>query len=294
LNSSKTALLIDSGCDLSNELISRYDIKVARLTIIYPEKVYADGQDIEPETVYERFPGTIPKTSLPGIQDVLDILHSIREEGYENVIGITISSGLSGTFNAIRLAFEEQTQLKTFAFDTKNISIGSGIYAVWAAQKLEEGWSFEDTVRGLENKIHDSKLFYYMDTLDYLAKGGRITPSIAIVGKILHLKPIISCNDDGIYYTVAKIRGAAKGLSKLLELEVQAASEMKGTIWASVMSGGTSTDPTGRLKEQVLSARKMLLEKLPNVKIVLEKQITASMAIHTGPGLIGISLFAAD
>ncbi len=190
MNPSKTAIIVDSGCDVSKQLIQKYDMKQLSLKVIYPEKMYMDGEDIKPQMVYERFPAEIPSTSMANIQDVLDLVDGIREQGYENVIGITISGAMSGTFNSVRLALEEVTDLKTFAFDTKNISIGGGILAIWAARKLEEGMSFDEVVSGLQQKIHDTKLCFYMDTLDYLARGGRITPSVAIVGKMLKLKPL--------------------------------------------------------------------------------------------------------
>lgn len=286
MNASKTALIIDSGCDLPQDLIDLHHIFVARLRVIYPEKVYEDGVDINPLTVYKRFPAEIPKTSTPNMQEVLDVVDTIRKEGYENVIAISISSGLSGTYNAMRLALEETADLKTFAFDTLNISIGSGIFALWAAEQLENGKSFDDVTAGLKRKLRDSKICYYMDTLDYLAKGGRITPAIALVGKVLHLKPIISCNDDGIYYTVGKFRGSVKGISKLLEVTLKNASAYGGRLWVSIMNGGAA--------EAAEEAKKTLLKSLPNAVVVVEKQITASMAIHTGPGLIGIGLFSLE
>ena len=254
LNDSRTAVLVDSGCDLGTKLAEQYQIKVVRLKVIYPEKVYEDGLDIDPMEVYRRFPDVIPKTSTPNVTEVEEVIKTIREEGYKNIIGITISSGLSGTNNVFRLAFSELKDMGTFLFDTKNISIGAGIYAVWTAQKLAEGWSFEETSKELEKKQHDSRLCYYMNTLDYLAKGGRITPSIAIVGKILHLKPIISCNNEGIYYTAAIIRGAAKGMSKLIDMEAEAARSMKGKLWATVMNGDAQSS--------IPEVTKMLFEKI--------------------------------
>ena len=287
MNPSKTAIIVDSGCDVSKQLIQKYDMKQLSLKVIYPEKMYMDGEDIKSQMVYERFPAEIPTTSMANIQDVLDLVDGIRKQGYENVIGITISGAMSGTFNSVRLALEEVTDLKTFAFDTKNISIGGGILAIWAARKLEEGMSFDEVVSGLQQKIHDTKLCFYMDTLDYLARGGRITPSVAIVGKVLKLKPIITCNEDGVYYTVAKIRGAARGFNKLVEVEKQYAAKMHGKIWLALMDGGA--DP-----KIFAQAKAAMLEAIPDAEVVVERQINASMAIHTGPGLIGICVFAAE
>ena len=89
----KTAILIDSGCDVSHELIQRFHMKVMHLHIIYPERDYVDGVDILPETIYQRFPGEIPATSTPSPQDVKDMAEEIKAEGYTHVLAFCICAG---------------------------------------------------------------------------------------------------------------------------------------------------------------------------------------------------------
>lgn len=279
MNSAKTAIMVDSGCDISQEFIEQYDIKVLRLKVLYGGRMYSDGLDIDPLEVYRRFPQEIPTTSTPNMYEVSELVNEIKSEGYEKIIGITISSGLSGTYNAVAMAFEEE-DIETFAFDTKNISIGAGLLAMWAAKKLSEGWTFEAVKHGLNDKINDSKVFFYMDTLDYLRKGGRISPAVAIVGKALNLKPIISCNEKGTYYTVSKIRGQHKGLEKLMDSLKDYIGDKKAYL--AIMNG----DGTRYL--DIIRAR--IKEMFPQCEVVVDKQITATMAIHTGPGLIGVGV----
>lgn len=279
MNSAKTAIMVDSGCDISQEFIEQYDIKVLRLKVLYGDRMYSDGLDIDPLEVYRRFPQEIPTTSTPNMYEVSELVNEIKSEGYEKIIGITISSGLSGTYNAVAMAFEEE-DIETFAFDTKNISIGAGLLAMWAAKKLSEGWTFEAVKHGLNDKINDSKVFFYMDTLDYLRKGGRISPAVAIVGKTLNLKPIISCNEKGTYYTVSKIRGQHKGLEKLMDSLKDYIGDKKAYL--AIMNG----DGTRYL--DIIRAR--IKEMFPQCEVVVDKQITATMAIHTGPGLIGVGV----
>ena len=279
MNSAKTAIMVDSGCDISQEFIEQYDIKVLRLKVLYGDRMYSDGLDIDPLEVYRRFPQEIPTTSTPNMYEVSELVNEIKSEGYEKIIGITISSGLSGTYNAVAMAFEEE-DIETFAFDTKNISIGAGLLAMWAAMKLSEGWTFEAVKHGLNDKINDSKVFFYMDTLDYLRKGGRISPAVAIVGKALNLKPIISCNEKCTYYTVSKIRGQHKGLEKLMDSLKDYIGDKKAYL--AIMNG----DGTRYL--DVIRAR--IKEMFPQCEVVVDKQITATMAIHTGPGLIGVGV----
>ena len=170
MNNEKTAIITDSGSDVPEEFVEKYDMKVIPLHIMYPEKDYSDGVDLDPKMVYQRFPEEIPKTSTPTMDEIRERLEEVVAEGYTHVIAVCISGGLSGTGNAIRLAAENVPELTTFVFDTKSISVGSGVFAIWAAKKLEEGMVYNDVVKGLKEKVYDSKVFFYMDTLKYLHK----------------------------------------------------------------------------------------------------------------------------
>ena len=276
----KTAILIDSGCDVSDELARTYHMKVMRLHIIYPEKDYIDGTDITAETVYQRFPREIPITSTPSPQDVREVLDEIKSEGYTHVLAFCISSGLSGTFNTVGCALEEDTDLTSFVLDTRSISFGAGILAVWAAMQLEEGRTFDELKEILPGKVKDSKVFYYMDTLTYLRKGGRIGLVTSVVGSMLNIKPIISCNGDGVYYTAAKIRGAKQGLTRLLEEAGKFAGN--GPCLTALLNG--------QGQDAADAPRPRLTTGIPNGTLIMEKAITASLAVHTGPGLVGIGV----
>lgn len=275
---------MDSGCDLTDELIERYDIKVLRLKVMYGDRMYSDGLDIDPLEVYRRFPEEIPTTSTPNMHEVMNLVNQIKAEGYEKIIAVTISSELSGTYNIVAMTLRDAEDMETFAFDTRNISIGSGLYALWAAMELDAGKGFAEVTAGLERKIADSKVFFYMDTLDYLRKGGRISPAVAVVGKVLGIKPVISCNEKGVYYTVAKIRGTKKGIGKLMDAAMEFAAGRRAMI--GLMNGDDA--------ETAATVRELIKEQASGGEIVVDKQITATMAIHTGPGLIGIGILLLD
>ena len=276
----KTAILIDSGCDVSHEIVQRFHMKVMPLHIIYPERDYIDGVDILPEAIYQRFPGEIPATSTPSPQDVKDMVEEIKAEGYTHVLAFCISSGLSGTYNTVASVLGDEKDLTSFVLDTRSISFGAGILAVWAGMQLEEGKSFEELKEILPEKVKDSKVFYYMDTLTYLRKGGRIGLVTSVVGSILNIKPIISCNDDGVYYTAAKIRGAKQGLSRLL---AEAGSFAGGRPCLTALLNGQGQEAAHELKPRLIAG-------IPEGRLIMEKAITASLAVHTGPGLVGIGV----
>ena len=144
MNKDKVAVLTDSGCDVPLNFREKYNIFMLPLRVMYPEKDYEDGVNIDPMMVYRRFPDEYPSTSTPSLAEVQDIFDEIKDAGYEKIIAVTISSGLSGTFNTIRLAAEQQDELEIFVFDTRNISVASGIWAIWAAAKLENRTSEQD------------------------------------------------------------------------------------------------------------------------------------------------------
>ena len=121
-----------------------------------------------------------------------------------------------------------------------------------------------------------------MDTLDYLRAGGRIGRVTGALGSLLDLKPIISCNDQGVYYTAAMIRGRRRGIRKLIDCVAQRVDENREALLA-VMHGSAP--------EALETVVAELKKRIPAGKIFMKKQINASLAVHTGPGLVGILLF---
>lgn len=281
MNSQKVAVIADSGCDVSKFLAEKLDIRILPLKVIFGDRVCSDGYDIPLSDIYGSYPDKLPTTSTPNVSEALDLITQLRGEGYEKLLFITISSGLSSTNNNIRLALDEIEDMEGHVFDTKDISIGAGFFAVWAASKLQEGMPLADVLTGLEDRLYDSHVFFYMNTLNYLRAGGRIGNVVGIVGEALHLKPIISCNREGIYYPVSMIRGKKNGLKKLISTAVSNAKGSK--IWLALMNGGAP--------EEAENIRSALMEAVPNGTIITSGQIAASLAIHTGPGLVGIGVF---
>ncbi|MEE1114213.1 MAG: DegV family protein [Eubacterium sp.] len=277
----KIIVVADSCCDVPQNLAERYNIRILPVHVIYPEKDYLDNE-VDPLMIYERFPDEIPKTSVPSPQETEDFFTAIRDEGYTHVIAVCLSDHLSGTFNMVSMITAELEGLTTFVYNTKDISIGAGIYAIWAARQVMDGISFEQITKGLEDKREDSHLMFYMDTLSYLRKGGRIGGVAAMAATVLHLKPIIACDPEGIYYTVAKIRGAKKGREHLLNLVAEAAAGKR--CWVAVMNGDA--------REESARMLEMVRERMPQAEIIItEHQINSSLAVHTGPGLIGLCAF---
>lgn len=112
MKNNKIAILVDSGTDVPEELIKKYEMYMIPLKIIYKDQVYTDKIDITSEEIYQRLPEEIPGTSLPDGESITEIFEQIKKDGYEKVLAVTISSGLSGTYNVVRLIAQQQEELE--------------------------------------------------------------------------------------------------------------------------------------------------------------------------------------
>jgi len=281
MNEQKIAILVDSGSDVPKPYREKYGMYVAPLTIIYKDAEYHDGVDIQPEDVFARFSTEIPSTSLPSPATVADLFREIKADGYEKVVVVTISSGLSGTFEMMQGFGPNPEGLEARYVDTKNIGIGSGFTAIRAGELIEQGLPFDEVCERAETAARNTKLFFCVSTLEYLIKGGRIGLVAGMVGTILDLKPVISCNEQGIYHTVAKARGRKKSLELALEESVKAAAGATEYSIAVVH---------GHAQEEAEALLAQLKERLPNFRYEIDGPLTPALVVHTGPGLIGIGV----
>lgn len=287
MNRQKIAILTDSGSDVPETIKEKFNIKVIPLKIIFSDGEYIDKETITADEVYRKMENEIPKTSLPDGEVIKAMLDEIKAEGYEKVLAITISSGLSGTNNMVRLVADQYEGLDIFVLDTKNIGIGSGLNVVEAARQVAQDTEWGLIKEKLQEGIKKAKVYFHVPTLEYLQKGGRIGLVQSVVGSLMNLKPIITCNDEGIYHTVAKVRGKSKSINKTIALVEEFAANAKKYNLAVAYGGETA------LKEAE-SIRNELKKKLSKYENFFFDQISPALGVHTGPGLIGIGVQILD
>ena len=138
----KIALVADSTCDLNKEEIEKYNVQILPLKIVYKDREYTDRVDITPQEVYDNMKKEVPTTSLPSMEEIDSMFSYLKEEGYTHVIAITISSGLSGTHNSIRLVSEKHPEMTYEIFDSKALSLGAGAIVMECGQMIKEGKDF--------------------------------------------------------------------------------------------------------------------------------------------------------
>ncbi len=275
----KIALITDSACDIDLNSLKENNINLLPLRIIYSNGDYRDRIDISPQEVYDKLEKEVPKTSLPSAQETEEILNKLEEEGYTHVICISISSGLSGSFNALRLALEDHPKLTSFVYDSKILAYPQGEIVLEVAKLIREGKSYEEIIEEIP-EIRKRVIGYFtINTLEYLKKGGRIGRLAGTVGELLNLKPIITTDENGIYYTVAKVRGRKQSLSKMTELLKEYLA--KGKCEVAVLHAGCEDEAIKYMNS---------LKDLTNVVSIKIAEISPALGIHGGPGLIGFSV----
>ncbi|WP_300380011.1 DegV family protein [Clostridium sp.] len=275
----KIALIVDSASDLSLETIKEKNMNFLPLRITYSHGEYKDKINISPDDIYNNLEKEVPKTSLPSAKDTNYILDELEANGYTHVIAITISSGLSGTFNSIRLALEDRPNLISYVFDTKILAMPEGIVALEVASLIKKGLSFNEIVASIPDIRKNIKGFFTVNTLEYLKRGGRIGRISGTIGEMLNLKPVVGLDDDGIYYTICKARGRKQSISKLISILKEELEKGKCNVW--VLQGG-ALDEAKALKETIKGFKNIL-----NIDL---SQISPALGVHGGPGLLGLAI----
>lgn len=276
----KITVITDSGSDVPAEVAQALGIRVIPLQINYTDRSYRDGVDIDSDTVYQRLSTEVPTTSLPKGEDIIALLRELERSGTTHILAVVLSSGLSGTYNLMRLMATE-TDLKMSVIDTKNIGIGSGMSAIAAARMVKDGLSFDHIVSAMGKVVANTKVYFVLQTLEYLQKGGRIGKVTAIVGTAFDLKPIITCNAEGIYTTVTKARGRKLSLNRLKELILEQAHGAKA------ISLGFAH---GLALEELTKLRDDLQAKLGSITEMYVGPCSPALGVHTGPGLLGVAI----
>ena len=215
----KIAIITDSCSDIKKEYRELYDIHVLPIQIQYDGKSYRDGVDITSNDIYAIQDEKVIKTSSPVGEDLFNLLDQLKDKGYTHVIGLFLSSGISGTGNQMRLFCQTYEKLKCHIVDSQSASVGLGVIAVSLAKYREEGKSFDELIEIADFLCHQNYAYFSIDDLNYLQKGGRIGKASAFLGTTLKIKPILSFEkENGEIYVPAKVRGSKKVKSKLIDL----------------------------------------------------------------------------
>lgn len=280
----KIALITDTTSDLSKEFIEKYNINVLPFRIIYSDREYLDNVDITSQQVYDNMAKEVPTSSLPSMKDMEELFLRLEEEGYTHAIAVTLSTGLSGIFNAIKLTSENHPSIITHVCDSQSIALGEGLIVTECGKLIEEGKSFEEVVAAIPSIKKRIHLYFVVGTLEYLKRGGRIGKVSGTIAELLNIKPIITVDTDGKYVTTEKVRGRKQSLNKLVELTNNILDKKKCRVY---IVHGDALEESKKVME--------IIRPHPNVvSIEFGGCISPVSGVHSGPGLVGMVCIEED
>ena len=268
----------DSTVDLSQELISRYNIKIIPLTITLGDDLFLDGQGFTPLDMYARYrkDGILPKTSAPGVQELLEFFTPFVQDGYE-IVHLDISAELSNTYNAARLAAQELEGV--YPVDSRMLSTGVGLLAIEGAECRDKGMGAKEIAEHLESLTGKVSTSFVLDTLEFMRKGGRCSGVAAMAANLLQLKPGLEMKDGklGVY---KKYRGSIEHVYKQYITE-----RLKGK---NVRPGHVFLTESGEIDPAVVEELIKHVYALSGCREVHHTLAGCTVSTHCGPKTLGV------
>lgn len=275
-------IIVDSTVDLAPEIRSKVSA-VVPLCVRFGDEEYKDGVTITAQKFYEMLVCSeeLPTTSQPTPADFADAYERATSDGSEVVV-ITISSRLSGTYQSATIAAEDY-EGKVFVVDSRTAAIGSGILTEYALKLAEQGMSGEQILNTLMAARRRIRLYAVVDTLEYLKKGGRLNAAVAVVGGLLNIKPLI-CVEEG----EIKVVGTARGMKKAYAMLSGEASKNGGVDHSMPIMLAYTGESDENLRRYMDENTRLWS---PDTKTTI---VGATIGVHAGPGAVAVSFFSVE
>ena len=275
----KVKIISYSTCDLSPELIEKYDIAILPLYVNMADKVMKDGAEVVPEDIYSyvKETGVLPKTAAPNISDYLEIFNEWHDKGY-SIVHFNISSDFSSAYNTACLAAEEVGDV--CVVDSRNLSTGQGLVVLYGAELAAEGKSIEEIKAACDEITPKVEASFVVDSIDYLYKGGRCSAVAALGANLLKLKPRIDVI-DGAMTSSKKFRGNIDRV--ILNYVEEKLSDRDDIDYKRIFITHTKCNP-----EVCQQVREKIQELCPQFEEILETTAGCTITSHCGPNTLGV------
>ena len=274
-------IVTDCAADMPAEELERLEVTQAPLFIQFPEGEVSSAE-ISADDFYNRLEAmrpAIPTTAQPSSGIFAELYRKLGETE-KHIFSIHISSGLSGTINSARAGGEQaQNEVQVSYWDTLTLSGGQRFQVMAAALAARANWAFHTIQERLEKIREKTEVIYTLDTLEYLARGGRIGRVKAIAGALLNLKPVIRVDQDGKYSTVTTARTLSKSMNAMAEHLFNRYGQTP--VWVTILHG--------RFAEKAEGLANELKAKLSVAKLEINR-ISPVLGVHTGPGIVGAAV----
>ncbi len=280
----KTAIITDSNSGITRELGQQWGVRIVPIPIIIENETYYEGVDLFPETFFHLLrEGKNVSTSQPAPEDILTEWDGALSSGYDEVVYIPMTSGLSSSCQtALILAADYGGRVQVA--DNHQISVPLKNAVRDALDLAEAGLSAREIKARLEDVGMDSLIYIGVDTLEYLKKGGRVTPAAAAMGTVLGIKPLLTIRGEKLD-TFAKVRGTKQCKARLLEAMKKSVAEYRARGWDIRVDASGSFDR----REEEEEWRALAAQAFPGEPIQYDP-LTLSIASHTGPGAFAMGI----
>ena len=281
LTALNTAIVLDSTADFPDASDRFVNWRVVPLYVNFGMDSFKDGVELTAREFYERLRTSpqLPTTSQPTPGDFLAAYEELGQ--YERILSIHIASNLSGTFQSAGTAAQQLGDGRVRTIDSQSASVAIAMLALAIQRRLERGTTDEEIDALVERYLAEHGLLFTVDTLEFLARGGRIGKAKAFAGQLLNVKPILSIR-DGEVLPVKRVRGNRKAFQEFVDaLETNTRDE------PGLRVGIAHADAPERMVE----LEKMVRDIRPNAQIEMETSLGAVIGAHAGPGTVGFFWF---
>ena len=282
LSTENTAIVIDSTADFPEAPELYPNMRVVPLYVLFGEESFKDYVDITPDRFYERLQtdAALPTTSQPTPGDFLATFEELAPH-YERIITLTIASTLSGTFSSAQAGAEMLGGDKVRVIDSGTVSASLGLLALGVQQRLERGTTDEEIDAFVEHYRREHHLLFTVNTLEYLAKGGRIGRAAAFAGNLLNVKPILAIR-GGEVIPLKKVRGNHKAFAEFREQFVSTTTDSPNLKVGIAQAAAP---------ERLQALRELVEHERPHATIEIATTLGAVVGTHAGPGTVGFFWF---
>ncbi|MEV0371953.1 DegV family protein [Streptomyces sp. NPDC050636] len=270
------AIVTDSTAYLPRAAIERHHITVVPLTVVLGDQALEDGTEISARSLAQALQKHRPvTTSRPSRETFAETYRAVAADGASSIISLHLTSEFSGTYDAAVLAAKD-APVPVRVVDTGMVAMALGFCALAAAETAEAGGNVDEAVAAAEKRAAGTSAYFYVDTLDYLRRGGRIGAAQALLGSALAVKPILQLADGRIELR-EKVRTASKAIARLEEIAAERAGESQVDIAVHHLAAAERAD--------ALAQR--LRDRVPGLNELHVSEVGAVIGAHTGPGLLG-------
>ena len=278
---SRVVVVTDSTASLPTEVAQARGIRVVPLQVVIGAKVLDEGPDgATPDVVAQALRDFVPvSTSRPAPALFADVYRALEADGVDEVVSVHLSGEMSGTFESAQLAALE-VDLPVHVVDSGQVGIATGYAALTAVDVLESGGTAQQAAEAALARGQSSSSLFYVDTLEYLRRGGRIGAAAALFGSALAVKPLLEIK-DGRVVPRERVRTASRALARLADLAVEIAGEQQVDVCVSHLANAD------RAEELATALTERLADGLDGREVMCG-ELGAVLGAHVGPGMVAV------